>query len=56
MKKIMFALILPLVVVGGFVLANREVKNEASTKLTAKHPSVAERKAVFEKMGSVPRR
>jgi len=37
MKKVIYALILPLVVVSGLVFANREIKNEtsASTKMEA---------------------
>lgn len=43
MKKTIYVLILPLVVVSGMVFANRETKNE--TKPTPKPLSVAERKA-----------
>ncbi|WP_379092468.1 hypothetical protein [Pedobacter sp. UC225_65] len=43
MKKTIYVLILPLVVVSGMVFANRETKNE--TKPTPKTLSVAERKA-----------
>src|SRR5437762_12870446 len=32
MKKVIYALILPLVVVSGLVFANREIKNETSKK------------------------
>jgi len=42
MKKIIYALILPLVVVSGLVFANREIKNEASKKSTPKPLSAAE--------------
>ena len=43
MKKFIYLLILPLVVVGGLVFANREIKNE--TKPSVKPLSVAEMKA-----------
>lgn len=43
MKKVIYVLILPLVVVSGLVFANREIKNE--TKPSAKTLSIAERKA-----------
>jgi hypothetical protein len=38
MKKIIYTLFLPLVVVGGLVFANSEIKNETSKKSTAKPP------------------
>ena len=44
MKKVIYALILPLVVVSGIVFANREIKNETSNKSTPKPLSAAERK------------
>ncbi len=43
MKKIIYLLILPLVVVSGLVFANREIKNE--TKPSPKPLSIADRKA-----------
>ncbi len=43
MKKAIYVLILPLVVVSGLVFANREIKNE--TKPSPKPLSIAERKA-----------
>jgi hypothetical protein len=43
MKKIIYVLILPLVVVIGLVFANREIKNK--TKTSQKQLSVADRKA-----------
>ena len=49
MKKIIYALILPLVVVSGLVLANRESKHEASKKSTSKPIAAAERKAALKK-------
>lgn len=49
MKKIIYALILPLVVVSGLAFANHEIKNEASKKSTSKPLSSAERKAAMKK-------
>ena len=43
MKKIIYVLILPLVVVSGLVFANREIKNE--TKPSPKPLSIADKKA-----------
>jgi hypothetical protein len=43
MKKIIYVLILPLVVVSGLVFANREIKNE--TKPSLKTLSIADKKA-----------
>lgn len=54
MKKIIYALILPLVMVSGLVLASREGKHEASKKLTAKPLSAAERKAASKKWEATP--
>ena len=54
MKKIIYTLILPLVVVSGLVFANREIKNETSKKSTPKPLSAAERKAVLEKWEATP--
>ena len=45
MKKVIYALILPLVVVSGLVFANHETKNETSKKSTPKPLSAAEIKA-----------
>nr|WP_121271367.1 hypothetical protein [Pedobacter schmidteae] len=50
MKKIVYALILPLVVVGGLVFANREIKNEASKKSL----SDAEKKTALKKWETSP--
>ncbi len=49
MKKVIYALILPLVVVGGLVFANHEIKNETSKKPTPKPFSAAEMKAAKAK-------
>ncbi len=54
MKKIIYALILPLVVVSGLVFANREIKNETSKKSTSKPLSAAERKAALKKWEATP--
>ena len=69
MKKIIYALILPLVVVSGLVLANREIKNETSKNSTTKPSSgapsggapsggvplsAAERKAALKKWEATP--
>ncbi|WP_276345379.1 hypothetical protein [Daejeonella sp. JGW-45] len=48
MKKVIFALILPLVVVSGLVFAGREIKNETSLKPSPKPLSIADRKAGLE--------
>ena len=54
MKKIIYVLILPLVVVSGLVFANREIKNETSKKSTPKPLSAAERKAELKKWEATP--
>lgn len=59
MQKIIYALILPLVVVSGLALANRETKNETSKKSTPKPSggvplSAAERKAALKKWEATP--
>ncbi len=54
MKKVIYALILPLIVVSGLVFANREIKNETSKKSTPKPLSAAERKAEREKWEATP--
>jgi hypothetical protein len=48
MKKVIYALVLPLVVVSGIVFANRETKSEISEKSTPK-PLSAETKAELKK-------
>lgn len=45
MKKLIYALMLPLVVVSGLVFANCEIKTETAKKPSSKPLSVAERKA-----------
>jgi hypothetical protein len=59
MKKIIYTLILPLVVVSGLVFANREIKNETSKKSIPKPSggvplSVAEMKAGRKKWEATP--
>ena len=54
MKKVIYALILPLVVVSGLVFANREIKNETSKKSTPKPLSAAEMKAELTKWEATP--
>ena len=54
MKKVIYALILPLVVVSGLVFANREIKNEMSKKSTPKPLSAAEMQAGREKWEATP--
>ena len=54
MKKVIYALILPLVVVSGIVFANREIKNETSKKSTSKPPSAAEMKAERQRWEASP--
>jgi hypothetical protein len=54
MKKVIYALLLPLVVVSGLVYANRESKNETSKKSTPKPLSAAEMKAERERWEATP--
>jgi len=58
MKKVIYTLILPLVVVGGLVFANREIKNEPAKKSIPKpipKPiSAAEREAVMKQWEATP--
>lgn len=54
MKKIIYTLILPLVVVGGLVFANREIKRETSIKSIPKALSAAESKAALKKWEATP--
>ena len=54
MKKVIYALILPLVVVSGLVFANREIKNEPSKKPTPKTISAAEREAARKQWEATP--
>ena len=54
MKKVIYALILPLVVVSGLVFANREIKNETSKKSIPKPLSAAGREAELKKCEATP--
>ena len=55
MKKVIYALILPVVVVSGLlVFANREIKNETPEKSTLKPFSAAERDAELKKWEASP--
>jgi hypothetical protein len=54
MKKIIYALILPLVVISGLVFANREIKNENSKKSIPGPLSAAERNAELKKWEATP--
>ncbi|MBO9672082.1 MAG: hypothetical protein J7577_01455 [Sphingobacteriaceae bacterium] len=54
MKKVIYALILPLVVVSGLVFANREIKKEAFKKPVSRPLTTAERKAALEKWEASP--
>lgn len=54
MKKVIYALILPLLVVSGQVFANREIKNDTSKKPTLKPLSAAEMKAGRERWEATP--
>ena len=54
MKKVIYALILPLVVVSGLVFANSEIKNETSKKSTPKPLTAAEMKAGREAWEATP--
>src|SRR6476620_8269240 len=54
MKKLIYALILPLVVAGGLVFANRDVKNETSKQSASKPLTAAEMKAGRERWEATP--
>ena len=54
MKKVIYALILPLLVVGGLVFANREIKNETPKKSIPKPLTAAEMKAGRERWEATP--
>jgi hypothetical protein len=54
MKKVIYALILPLLVVSGLVFANRQIKDENSKKSTQKPLSAAETKTPREKWEASP--
>ncbi|KAA3439242.1 hypothetical protein [Rufibacter hautae] len=54
MKKVIYALILPLVVVSGLVFANHAIKSETSKKPSPKPLSAAEREAAVKEWESTP--
>lgn len=54
MKKVIYVLILPLVVVSGLVFANRELKNETSKKPVPKPLSAAEREVAMKEWEATP--
>ena len=54
MKKLIYALILPLVVVSGLVFANREINNATSKRLTPKPLSAAESEAELKRWEASP--
>ena len=54
MKKGIYALILPLVVAGGLVFANREIKNKTSEKPVTKPLSAAEMNAEMKRWEATP--
>ena len=54
MKKVIYALILPLVVVSGLVFANREIKNETPKKSTQKPLSANATNAVLNQWEATP--
>ena len=54
MKKVIYALILPLVVVSGLVFANQEINNETSKRSTPKPLTAAEREAEMKKWEATP--
>jgi hypothetical protein len=54
MKKVIYALIIPLVLVSGLVFANREIINGSSKKSTPKPLSAAEREAELKKWEATP--
>jgi hypothetical protein len=54
MKKLIYALILPLVVVSGLVFANRQIKNETPKQSTPKPLPAAERESEMKKWEATP--
>jgi hypothetical protein len=54
MKKVIYTLMLPLVVVSGLVFANREIKNETTKKPSPRPLSATERKAELKKWEATP--
>jgi len=54
MKKVIYALILPMVMVSGLVFANREINDETSKRPAQKPLSAAEREAELKKWEASP--
>ena len=54
MKKVIYVMMLPLIVVSGLVFANREIKNEVNKKQTQKQLSAAEKTAAMKKWEATP--
>lgn len=54
MKKIIYALIVPLLVVSGLLFANREINNGTPEKSVPRPPSAAERKAALKRWEATP--
>lgn len=54
MKKIIYALLLPLVVISGLVFANHGLKNESSKKPTPQQLPVADRNAALKQWEATP--
>ncbi|MEO6550107.1 MAG: hypothetical protein ABIN94_19040 [Ferruginibacter sp.] len=54
MKKVIYALILPLLVVSGLLFASSEIKKETSKKSTPKPLSAAERNAELKRWEATP--
>ncbi|MEO8238023.1 MAG: hypothetical protein ABI576_07930 [Flavobacterium sp.] len=54
MKKVIYALMLPLIVVCGLVFTNREIKNETTKKESPKPISATERTAGMKKWEATP--
>jgi hypothetical protein len=54
MKKVIFALMLPLIVVSGLVFANRKIKTETQKEQPQKQMSSAERNAEMKKWEATP--
>ncbi|RYZ53529.1 MAG: hypothetical protein EOO14_15355, partial [Chitinophagaceae bacterium] len=54
MKKLIYVLLLPLVVVSGLVFANKESKSETSEKALPKPPTAAERESARKLWEATP--
>jgi hypothetical protein len=54
MKKVIYVFIVPLIVIGGLVFANREIKNENHKKVNTKPLTAAEKKAAKKQWDSTP--